>query len=412
MADISKVTVGGTTYNIKDAQARTDIEALQNSVTGGMHYLGSVIDPASITDASATVAYIKTGDTTANAYYTGTKPTGTTYSFGGVTYTLTYIALKAGDLVISGTREYVFSDADNKWHEFGSTGSLKALAFKDSASGTFKPKGTVASTFTGTQQTQKHTVTNAGSVSASGTFTPEGTVTQGTKTTATVVKSYPGAKSKMVQTSVHDTPVAKNVALQSKDFLVQAKPVTQKLVKTSITGVSGSTKASKASASSVPGMTAAVSGETLTLTQSTVSFSEVAVPVAASAVSVATGAVSASGTGSEVCTGITEAKESAVYELAGGLTEVTVGLIEGTPITVATGELGASGTGYEVLTGLGTAQTETVIKTVGNPTFTGTQKTVNVTGTNSGVVIADHTITPSGTVASTFTGTSETVTVQ
>jgi len=43
------------------------------------------------------------------------------------------VTAKTGDIVIYGKLEFVFSDTDNKWHEFGSTGSLKALAFKDSA---------------------------------------------------------------------------------------------------------------------------------------------------------------------------------------------------------------------------------------------------------------------------------------
>ena len=38
----------------------------------------------------------------------------------------------------------MWSTSDNKWHEFGSTGSLKALAFKDSASASYTPKGSVS----------------------------------------------------------------------------------------------------------------------------------------------------------------------------------------------------------------------------------------------------------------------------
>lgn len=39
-----------------------------------------------------------------------------------------------GDVVIYEQLEFVWSTSDKKWHEFGSTGSLKGLAFKDSAS--------------------------------------------------------------------------------------------------------------------------------------------------------------------------------------------------------------------------------------------------------------------------------------
>ena len=67
MADISKVNIGGVTYNIKDRQARLDIESLQSSLTGAMHYIGTTIDPTSIADNSKAVAYVKTDDENATA---------------------------------------------------------------------------------------------------------------------------------------------------------------------------------------------------------------------------------------------------------------------------------------------------------------------------------------------------------
>ena len=411
MADISKVNIGGTTYNIKDRQARLDIESLQNSVTGAMHYIGITIDPTSIADNSTSVAYIKKDDATAIGYYSGTVPTGSTYTYKGVTYNVTYKELKAGDVVICGKLEFAYSDADNAWHEFGSTGSLKALAFKDNASGTYKPKGAVSSTFSGTAKTVTHSVTNSGSVSASGSFTPEGTITQGAKETANVVASYPGKTSKMVKATVHDTPTAKTAKLVTEPRIKDVTATTQKLVKTSIAGVSGSTTASKASAASVAGMKASVADETLTLTAQSVSFSDIIVPVAATAVSVATGEVSTTGTGSLVATGVTLKSADCVIGVAGSLTDVVVGLEAGSEVEVATGALSTSGTGSAVMTGLGTPTTKTVLTGVGNPTFAGSEGTVNVTGTNSGVVVADHNITPEGTVESTFNGTEETITV-
>ena len=64
------------------------------------------------------------------------------------------------------------------------------------------------------------------------------------------------------------------------------------------------------------------------------------------------------------------------------------------------------------MVGLGTPTKKSVLKDVGDPNFAGSAGTVNVTGTNSGVVVADHEITPEGSVASTFSGTEETITVQ
>lgn len=49
-----------------------------------------------------------------------------------------------GDVVIYGQLEFVWSTSDKKWHEFGSTGSLKGLAFKDSASASYTPAGSVS----------------------------------------------------------------------------------------------------------------------------------------------------------------------------------------------------------------------------------------------------------------------------
>lgn len=157
MADISKITLpSGTTYNIKDATARSQISAL----SGAMKYIG----------------------TTTTALTDGSTTNPITISGSSVTAT-------AGNVAIYGEKEFVFNGT--KWQEFGSTGSLKALAFKDNATGnvsvTGTPSGTVSQpTFTGTQATVSVKGTPAGSVtissSSSGTknYTPAGTVSQPT----------------------------------------------------------------------------------------------------------------------------------------------------------------------------------------------------------------------------------------
>lgn len=112
MADISKfVLPNGEAYDIKDAVARAAI----GTISGAMTYLGT------------TTTAISDGSTT--------NP----ITIGGKSVTPT-----AGDVVIYGNSEYVWSDTESKWREFGSTGSLKALAFKDSASGSYTPAGTVS----------------------------------------------------------------------------------------------------------------------------------------------------------------------------------------------------------------------------------------------------------------------------
>lgn len=138
MPEISKITLpSGSTYDIKDAQARSDISTIKGAMTGTMTYIGTTTTAISDGSDTQTVAI---GDT--------------------------QVVAKNGNVVIYGDDEFVWSSTDNKWHEFGSTGSLKALAFKDSASGTFKPTGTVSApsvTVTPTTGTV-NSITNVGTL--------------------------------------------------------------------------------------------------------------------------------------------------------------------------------------------------------------------------------------------------------
>lgn len=112
MAEISKfVLPNGEAYDIKDAVARAAI----GTISGAMTYLGTTT--TAISDGSAT------------------NP----ITIGGKSVTVV-----AGDVVIYGNSEYVWADTEGCWREFGSTGSLKALAFKDSASGSYTPAGEVS----------------------------------------------------------------------------------------------------------------------------------------------------------------------------------------------------------------------------------------------------------------------------
>lgn len=116
MTAISEITLPSrVTYDIKDATARNEISMLKGSNTGAMHYAG--VTETALADGSST-SPIKIN----KADYTPSN----------------------GDVVIYGTLEFVWSTSDNKWHEFGSTGSLKGLAFKDSASVSYTPAGSVS----------------------------------------------------------------------------------------------------------------------------------------------------------------------------------------------------------------------------------------------------------------------------
>jgi hypothetical protein len=123
---LSKMTIGGQQYDLKDAEARQSIADIQTSITGGMHYIGET--STVLTDGASTSTLV------AKSEGSLAKTTG----------------FEAGDIVIYGELEFVWNGA--KWQEFGSTGSLKSLAFKDNATGDVACAGTNSSsavTFTG-----------------------------------------------------------------------------------------------------------------------------------------------------------------------------------------------------------------------------------------------------------------------
>ena len=147
MADkvyISQIkTPNGSVYDIKDAEARELIAALGNP----LKYRGK------------TTTALEDGSTT--------NP----ITINGESYTAI-----AGDVVTytpAGGRELEFVFDGTYWQEFGSTGSLKALAFKDSASGDYQPEGSVSVT---TATTENKTATVSAAASGEATYTPAGSV--------------------------------------------------------------------------------------------------------------------------------------------------------------------------------------------------------------------------------------------
>ena len=130
MADISKITLpSGTTYNIKDEVAR-------RAQSGAMHWLG--ITTTALTDGATTTTITIDNET------------------------ITVGADDAGGVVGYDGKEFIWSGS--VWQEFGSTGSLGSLAFKNSASGSYTPQGTC----TGTAVTLATTTVN--SITAVGTL--------------------------------------------------------------------------------------------------------------------------------------------------------------------------------------------------------------------------------------------------
>lgn len=145
---ISSITLpSGSVYDIKDAEARVGLSALSAIVEGGVHYIGKTT--SNIADGSTTNPIDIIDSTTTPA-------------------TSKSVTAVQGDMVskeqTSGPDIELIWNGE-QWCELGSTGSLKALAFKDSASGSYTPAGTIDTpTFTGAEMT------------ASATYTPEGSV--------------------------------------------------------------------------------------------------------------------------------------------------------------------------------------------------------------------------------------------
>lgn len=162
VGDISLITLPtGNTYNIKDAVARA-------IAGGGLQFRG--VTTTEITDGADTTSY-KIGTQTLTA--------------------------KNADMVIYGSKEFVFTTSDNKWHELGDNTPFKALAYKDNASGTYT---TVKSVGVTTATTTNKTASVTGSAVPSGgtaNYTPAGTIALSTTnktatvSTATVTSSAP-----------------------------------------------------------------------------------------------------------------------------------------------------------------------------------------------------------------------------
>ena len=153
---ISKIVNGGVDLYLKDAEARASIETINDTIsdltsglTGAMHYIGSTT--SAVADGSTINPVVIDGDN---------------------------VTAVAGDVIIAGEVELVWSGS--KWQELGSTGSIKALAFKDNASASYQPAGSNSSsavTFTGGTDADFVTGFNTDAVAPS--FT-EGAFTQGT----------------------------------------------------------------------------------------------------------------------------------------------------------------------------------------------------------------------------------------
>lgn len=136
MPDISRFTLpSGNVYNLKDAQAREDIEEIRASISGRSFLLG----------------------TTTSEMYDGamTNPV--------MIYDEEVLA-QNGNMVVQGSKEYIFDGS--VWHEFGDLGALGLLASKDSVSTNYTPTGVITTPEITVNMSKKsiNNVTDAGTL--------------------------------------------------------------------------------------------------------------------------------------------------------------------------------------------------------------------------------------------------------
>ena len=133
---VSITLPNGNTYDLVDQGARDLIKELMNF----REWLG--VTTSSIEDGSTTNPIVIDGET---------------------------VTATAGDVVSrdSDHADFIFSST-GVWQNFGNLQGLGALAFKDSASGSYTPAGSISATFTGDATTSTGTFTPEGSVSSSG----------------------------------------------------------------------------------------------------------------------------------------------------------------------------------------------------------------------------------------------------
>ena len=318
MPEISKITLpSGTTYNLKDATARA-------AIAGGTSFLG--ITTTALTDGSEA----------------------TTIAIGGED-----VSAVNGGIAIYLNKEFIYSNTDSKWHEIGDTTDLGDLAYKDSASGNYKPEGTVSKpTFTGNALT------------STGTFTPDGTVSKPTFTGTEGNVSVSGTPAGTIGVGTGSANYTPGGTVSTPTITVTPASSTG-YVAGSATG-GGTVTAGTAAQATMPTLQTSVSNENLVLSWTAGSFTP----------NTPTSVKLPSFTSKTIVTGITSATSSQPSFTGDGVN------LKFTGTTMSSsGKFTPSGS-------------------VSQPTFTGSSGSISVSGT------------PTGSVSQpTFTGKQKSVTV-
>lgn len=375
MADISQITMPtGTTYNIKDATARSAISNLHS-----FEYIVS-------TDAASTPKDVTwtSGSTTI---------TGTLVAASTTMYKIYLVpdnsvtdegAYREYITIRTGTSSYTYT-----WERFGSTHLPDMNNYVKNKSGhSGGTAGDFAYANTGSISWGTHTTATVLKSSVTATVPKTSSTTKylkltkssdsaitglGDATMDTFVKSYPGTTSKLTTTTVIGVQSTTTTASKATAGTAVAVAKTGTAV-SAVTGINTSATSPAEAASNTCLWSATVTGEVLSFAYKPFSTSSI------------TPAVS-NGT-------ITP------YTFA----DVTVPIKNTSATTVATGAVAAGSSGATVMTGLGTATTASAVTAYASPT-TGTfltDVTASTTSTSSDGPAVVTAVSTSGTNAVTF----------
>ena len=357
MADISVIKLpSGSDYNIKDAWARQQLEA----ITGGNALVFIGVTTTALSDGSTT---------------------------SPITVGAEQVTPQTGNVVFytpSGepTQEYIWNGTS--WQLFGAAADiLGALAYKDSASGKVTATGTVSQpTFTGSSSNVTITATdnNSGnyqpkgsvsgitwtgaSMTATGKFTPTGNVTVGTTTANTIVAPASSGTTTYTPGGTVGTPT---ISVKTAGSTTTIKNPTSKTVVTDM-----SVADPNATAATGELIYYSVSGETLSLKKL----------VEATGASITTENVTVKNGDAAYQSSQPSWTGTAVRLVTGDITTPTgSGTFSGTE-----GNVSVSGTTTGSISSQGTftgtkvqiSGTTTAAGTVSQPSFTGDEKTVTV----------------------------------
>lgn len=335
----------------------------------------------------------------------------------------------ANDAVFYNKKEFVFDGT--KWHEFGDMSGLGDFAYADTGTVTIKPKGSTGSSSVSFAAHTTDKVLGEATTFQNGSSS----VSFGNHTTATVLKSdvtatvpKTSSTTKYVTASASGTTVGvatsgqalTGIGTPSTDSFVKSYPgTTSKLGTTTVTGVSGSVTASKATAGTAVSVaktgtsttvaTGSLGTETTTRTANTAMFGAVVDPTTET-LSFTFKPLST--------TSVTPAVSNGTITPY-TFSDVTVPKAASSATTVATGSLVSTGSGGTVMTGLGTATTGSAVTGYSEPTTDTFAKTVNVTAqptvslsastsTSTGAVKYVEAVSTSGTDSVTFATTGHT----